>query len=327
MAAGESAGNGRPPAISIVICTYDRPDALVRCLESLRLQQVGHPFEIVVVDNHPQSAKTVSLYTAYPAVRWLQQPVAGLSRARNTGIRAALGEVIVTTDDDIVAPPDWLHLLTAPLFAGDPTLVATTGDCFALKVTTEAERLFEAYGGLRHGDTPAIFDKHFMRRSKISFPQLWRIGATANAAFRASLFQPDSTVGLFEERLGAGTPPGAWEDIYAFWRILSAGYRIAYVPAARLGHAHRETMPALQRQLEAYRRGEIAFLLMMLLRHGEVRALGQMFWWIPKWRFALLVQETARRLRGQRKFSFRMFWPETLAYFAGPWALWQSWRR
>jgi hypothetical protein len=49
-----------------------------------------------------------------------------------------------------------------------------------------------------------------------------------------------------------------------------------------------------------------------------------MLLWIPYWRLGLLNQELARRLRGTRLFSLRVFWQESLAYLAGPWAWWRS---
>lgn len=72
-----------------------------------------------------------------------------------------------------------------------------------------------------------------------------------------------------------------------FYRILRTGYVIQYLPEVRVLHAHRDTMPALTHQLQGYRRGETAFLLLVLARHGDLRALGQMFLWIPRWRTAL----------------------------------------
>ncbi len=307
------------PAISIVLCTYDRPASLARCLTSLLAQQIAHPFEILVVDNHPQSGLT----PRHPGVRWLEEPTPGLSHARNRGILAAQGAIIVTTDDDVVAPPDWLERLTRPLF--DSSVAAVTGNCLAARLETEAEALFEAYGGLRHGDTPADFDRAWLDTWRLTFPQLWRIGTTANAAFRASLFR-DPSIGLYDPRLGAGSPTGAWEDLYAFYRMLRAGHRIAYRPEACLRHFHRDTLDGLSRQLCGYRRGETAFLVLVLLRHGDLRALGQLCLWIPWWRAILLAQEAGRRLRGRRQFPFRLLAAETLAYLQGPWSLWRAHR-
>jgi O-antigen biosynthesis protein len=317
--------NSQPVEISVVVATYDRPEALARCLRSLVTQQTTRAFEIIVVDNHPQSRVTSTLIDQFPSVRWLEEVTQGLSMARNCGIRAAQGSVIVTTDDDVVASPQWMEILTRPLFESDHSPVATTGNCLPWKVETEAEALFEAYGGLRHGDHRADYDAGWMARWRICFPQLWRIGTTANSAFRASLFR-ESPVGLFETRLGAGTPAGAWEDLYCFYRILRAGHGISYIPEAHVLHAHREGTDGLARQLCNYRRGETAFLTLVLIQHRDWRTLGQVFLWIPWWRFTLVCGELLRRLSGSRKYSFTLFWMESMAYLAGPWSLWAAHR-
>ena len=305
------------PGISVVIATYDRPEALICCLDALALQQARRSFEIIVVDNHPQSGLTTPLMQRFPAIVWRQEITAGLARARNRGIESARGTVIVTTDDDVLPPSDWLQNLTAPLFEPDGP-AATTGNCLPLKLETEAEHLFEAYGGLQHGSEPACFDAAWMAQWRIGFPHLWRIGTTANAAFLASALR---RIGPFESRLGAGTPAGAWEDLYFYYQMILAGDRICYLPHAVLQHAHRTQMDQLTRQLCAYRRGETAFLSLVLQRHRDVRAIGQVLFWIPQWRLRVFLSELARRLQGKRKFPFRLLLKETLAYFEGPRAL------
>lgn len=314
------------PSVSVIVCTYDRPTALARCLDALLAQRTSFGFEVVVVDNHPQSGTTTALageYASQPVIRWFEEPMPGLSPARNKGIAAARGEIVAYADDDVLPPPEWLETLTAPLLHGAAEIVATTGNCLALKQTTPAEKLFEAYGGFRRGDQGRIFDAAWMRRWRICFPQVWRVGGSGNVAFRRRIFN-DPEVGQFEPRLGPGSPAGAWEDIYCFYRILRAGHQIQYLPEAQLLHAHREDMQGLTRQLTGYRRGETAFLLLVLTRHGDLRALGQMFLWIPRWRAALFIQELLRRAQGRREFSLRLLWAECLAYLSGPWAFWRS---
>ena len=56
------------------------------------------------------------------------------------------GEIVVATDDDVIAPPDWLEKLLAP-FVG-PEVMVVTGNILPWKLETSAQRLFEAYGGL-----------------------------------------------------------------------------------------------------------------------------------------------------------------------------------
>ena len=103
-----------PPA-SVIVCTQDRPDEIVPCAEALLAAGAD---EIVVVDNG--SGAPLGLPDGVKLVR---EPVAGLSRARNTGAEAATHDVLVYLDDDARPAPGWLeHLRDA--FADDAVMVA-----------------------------------------------------------------------------------------------------------------------------------------------------------------------------------------------------------
>ena len=97
---------------SIVIATYNRADELVRTLNSLRELQVTDAWEVIIVDNNsPDNTKEVVLRAAedFPVpLRYLHEPQQGRSAALNAGIKAAEGEIIATTDDDVRVEPDWL---------------------------------------------------------------------------------------------------------------------------------------------------------------------------------------------------------------------------
>ena len=153
-------------------------------------------------------------------------------------------------------------------------------------------------------------------RSNWWYVPLWQIGTTANAAFRAEVFENPS-VGMLEETLGAGTPAGSWEDLYLFYRMLGAGCRIRHEPAAWLLHRHRETMPELVKQIEAYHRGEICFCLLLLFRHRDLRALTHLLVWLPRYRVSLLVREIRNRFRGNPVIPFRLMLREMIAYARG----------
>jgi hypothetical protein len=103
----------RPPAeeapppkaspISIVVCTRDRPEELVRCLEALRAH-AAH--DVVVVDNAPSDDRTAALVTSFP-YRYVREPAPGLDRARTRGIAEARREIVAFTDDDCVPDSGW----------------------------------------------------------------------------------------------------------------------------------------------------------------------------------------------------------------------------
>ncbi|MBZ5602619.1 MAG: glycosyltransferase [Acidobacteriia bacterium] len=308
---------------SIVICTCNRAEALDRLLASILRQQSGLAFEIIVVDNHPASGSTAELKTKFPQVRWIEEPRSGVSFARNAGVRAATSEVVVFVDDDMEVSPGWLDAIVGPIFMQSCDVVL--GTVSPVRVESEAERLFEAYGAHGHQRSPARFDASWLRRRGWSLP-LWQVGGIGNSAIRRSLFD-DHRVGLFEEALGGGSPAGSWEDLYLLYRLLRADRIILREPAASVKHAHRDTMDALARQLCEYRRGEVCFCLLVLFRHRDPRALFHLWLWIPAWRANLFVAELGRRFRGQRLFPLRLMLREWSGYASGPVALIASMRR
>lgn len=305
------------PEISIVVPTCGRPEQLERCLLALFRQSSARKFEIVVADNAPRAGGVRELIERYPEVRLVVEGRKGISFARNAGVRAARGEILVFTDDDAEAAPDWLENLLRPFERTE--VAAVTGNTLPWKVETEAERLFEAYGGFSRGDAVREFGPSWLRSRRWWLP-LWQVGGTGNAAFRASVFH-DPAVGLLDERLGGGSPAGTWSDLYFFYRLLRAGYLIVYEPRAVVRHAHRESLAGLSRQLEAYRRGEVVCCLLLLGRHRDARAIPHLFLWIPYWRATQLAGELLRRMRGERRFHLRIMMREWLAYLQGPAAL------
>src|SRR5579884_1169719 len=96
------------PSCSVVVCTWDRGRWLERCLAALA--GLDHPsYEVVVVDNSQGDSPSQQLAGQFGA-RYVREPRAGLSRARNTGARAAWGEIVAFTDDDALPDPRWLSL-------------------------------------------------------------------------------------------------------------------------------------------------------------------------------------------------------------------------
>ena len=97
---------------SVVIATYNRAEELAKTLDSMSKLQVPDPWEVLIVDNNsPDNTKEVVLKAAesFPVpLHYLFEREQGRSAALNTGIRAAKGEIIATTDDDVRLEPDWL---------------------------------------------------------------------------------------------------------------------------------------------------------------------------------------------------------------------------
>jgi glycosyltransferase involved in cell wall biosynthesis len=96
--------------ISVVIPTYNEERNIERCLKALSEQTIPREdYEIIVVDGQ-SSDRTVEIAERY-ADRVIQQESKGVGGARNDGVRAARGDVIVTTDADCVPYEEWLEVV------------------------------------------------------------------------------------------------------------------------------------------------------------------------------------------------------------------------
>jgi GT2 family glycosyltransferase len=303
--------------VSINLATFDRPDDLRNCLRSLLAQVTSRRVEIIVVDNHPVSGLTPPVVAEFPGVKLVNEPRQGLAYARNAGFVASTGDIVIATDDDVTLPPDWLEKLLIPF--ARPDVMIVTGHVLPLQLETIEQQLFESYGGLGRGFYPFEANGNWFE----SFPRdavpTWRLGATANAAFRATMFtHPD--IGLMDEALGPGMPSGVGEDTYLFYKVLKAGYAIVYEPSAFVYHKHRSDRASLSRQLYGYSKGHIAYNLTTWLRDGDWRGIWRICIVFPLWYGKRILDW----LRGKSDYPLSLILLELSGNLAGPWSLWRS---
>lgn len=103
------------PSISVAICTYNRADRLYLALDALRHQTLAADrFEILVVDNAstdrtPEVCQEFA--SSLPHLRYVFEPVQGLSKARNTALQEVKSSYIAFLDDDAIPCPSWLASL------------------------------------------------------------------------------------------------------------------------------------------------------------------------------------------------------------------------
>ncbi len=97
--------------ISVILATYKRSDILEKTLFSfldLNIQKIT--WELIVVDNaiDKQTNIIVHKFGEKLPVSLLIEPQPGKNAALNTAIPYCKGHLLVFTDDDIIADPDWL---------------------------------------------------------------------------------------------------------------------------------------------------------------------------------------------------------------------------
>ena len=110
--------------LSVIVCAHNEGHYLAACLHSL-LAQSRLPDEILVINN-ASTDQTRAVAAQIPHVRVFDEPRKGLVVARETGRRAAVGDVLVYLDADCRAPLTWLARIEHR-FQRDPALIALSG--------------------------------------------------------------------------------------------------------------------------------------------------------------------------------------------------------
>jgi GT2 family glycosyltransferase len=241
-----------PIAATVVVTTCDRLPHLAVAVEALDRQTFGN-FEILVVENGPERGAR-SFCTAKD-IRYVHEPRIGLSRARNTAARAALGDIVAYIDDDAAPQADWLERLMAPFL--DPSIGVVTGTIQYMK----------ARGTSRAMSAEIDYETHSFRGATTISRKTPRwfctasfggIGDGSNMAFRRKLVEQGT---LFDERLGRGCRIDGGEEHVAFVRVLGDGHHIAHVPDAIVLHPFPADADARRARLQSDIRSSVAYVL------------------------------------------------------------------
>lgn len=256
-----------PGSVAVIIPTTGRVDVLERCLRSLA-QIDGPDFDVIVVDNRPDTGETLALVSRMalsdPRIRYVPEPRKGLSVARNRGLAEAQdAEFVAFTDDDAIVDPGWLFWLLAPF--AESSVTATTGMVLPLELETAAQKRFEQYAGFSKGADRRCYNLTAKRADDRLLYPYWggMFGSGNSMAFR----RHDLVMaGGFDTTLGAGSPTGGGEDIAAFSDAILRGGQLVYEPRSLCWHEHRRDEDALRTQLFNYGAGFTASLCRAALR-------------------------------------------------------------
>ena len=223
-------------AVSVVVPVRNRECIIEHCLRHLeqaclRAIRQTTGIEIVLVDDASEDA-SARLATDYPLAPPIRRHVVRLERrrgpaiARNAGVLAAAGDLVVFVDSDVLVVPEFIEAhLEAHRSAGRKALVV--GPVRTVASVEEAARR-----------PPG---------------RIWDISTnpldTANASVRKEHLM---TVGLFD----TGFDGFGWEDIDLGWRLLRLGLRRLRAPRAIAYHikppvrdsTHLERLLATERE-------------------------------------------------------------------------------
>ena len=107
------------PGVSIVVPAYNAEGTVGACLRALLAQEgVGEPYEVILVDDG-STDRTAEVAGGFgPRVSVIRQANRGAGAARNTGVAAARGEIVLFTDADCEPAPWWAAALVGAIGAG-----------------------------------------------------------------------------------------------------------------------------------------------------------------------------------------------------------------
>ncbi len=228
-----------PPAVSVIIPTYNRAATLAKVLDGLGAQGLPHrEFEIVVVDDGSTDATADAVRPRLdrpgPARRYLRQTNRGPAAARNAGLAASGGELIVFLGDDTVPRRDFLeqHLRYHREHNADGRLVVVGYTTWPADMRPTPFLRFVGEEG------PQFNYAHMTPGRPLSRGQFY----TSNLSFRRSLL--DGLDGPFDESFTAAM----WEDTDLAYRLAERGMVLHYHPAAVAYHDHPMTLAAFCRR-------------------------------------------------------------------------------
>lgn len=297
--------------ISAVVCTHNRAAYLRKALQSLIDQTLAQElYEIIVVDNGSEdnTKQVVSELSAVPSLRYLHEPVIGLSRARNTGWRHAEGVYVAYLDDDAVACPEWLATFLEVFETFEPTPGCVGGKCEPIWEAPRPDwlpdELLSRLSVFHWSDVPSILNE-----------QQWLSGC--NIAFPRELLR---LVGGFQETLDRqGTTLRAGGDTYLQQQLHSLGRCSVYHPGIVVGHHVSPSRLTKRWFREAAYWVGLSEAIMLHLDNGLSLALRARLavtmigWSLPRLFLMLIATNSATRFRRQCQVL------ETIGYVSGLW--------
>jgi glycosyltransferase involved in cell wall biosynthesis len=229
------------PLLSVVIATRDRSGMLPRVFKSLLDQKLDKDleFEVLLADNNSTDPTRQVVESFMPQFKnrlcYLLEPQQGKSFAVNRAIRESKGDILVFTDDDVVADPLWLQNIVDCF---------RQYDCDGLGGRILAEYTPRTPDWVRDNADilagPIVFYDLGKENKPYTKPMYEFLGA--NFAFKRTLFEQ---LGYFKTNIGPGQGT-LGEDTELVNRFLKGGKKLYYCGKALVWHPVEDSRSSLK---------------------------------------------------------------------------------
>jgi glycosyltransferase involved in cell wall biosynthesis len=278
--------------LTLIVCTRNRLPQLQAALGCILGLRCRVRWQLVVVDNGSgdgtwqwlQSLKSTTSFR----IDVVAEPAAGLSRARNAGLRHALGDIVAFTDDDCYPTESFLDDVLEAFSHGDigycggRVVLHDPADLPISLVTSTMQQIFPP--------------NTFIPAGAIS---------GANMAFNRALLD---IVGPFDVGLGAGSPTRSAEDTDFLFRSSWCGFTGIYIPTLSVRHHHlRRSSKDLISIYTAYDMGRGAYYIKHLCKQQTRLLMLKNWYWRSDVRSKTGRQRLLRELWGATIYLWRRF--------------------
>jgi cellulose synthase/poly-beta-1,6-N-acetylglucosamine synthase-like glycosyltransferase len=203
--------DSEPPTVSIIVPAFNSEVTIGRCLRALHNQTYPQDrYEIIVVDD-ASTDKTAEI-ASKAGVLVVAEGKLGKSGVRNLGAQRATGEIILFTDSDCEPIPNWIELMVAPFIEVD---VAGVKGAYWSQQTDLVARFTQIEVEERY--------RRMAQQESINFIDTYAAG------YRREIFLANNG---FDETLPED------EDQDLSFRLARQGYKMVFVPQARVFHQH-----------------------------------------------------------------------------------------
>jgi len=202
------------PEYSIIVPAYQAEDEVGDCVRALNRQTVPRGcYEIIVADDG-STDDTAAIAGEAGADRVLILAHQGPAAARNAGVDAAAGKIVLFTDSDCEPSPEWLERMVSPF--SDPHVMGTKGT-YQTRQRQLVARLVQLEFEIRYA--------RMARMARIDFVDGYAAAYRRDLLLRYGGYDPTYPI------------PSA-EDVDFSFRVARAGHWLVFVPEAWVWHHH-----------------------------------------------------------------------------------------
>jgi GT2 family glycosyltransferase len=227
------------PRVGIVVLNWNQPTDTLACLESLR--HVSYPaYQVILVDNGSTDGSPALVRERHPDVTLIQNPTnLGFAGGNNVGIARALrdeADYVMLLNNDTELAPEMLRTLV-DVAEGDPTIGVVGPKIYYYD---EASVIWSAGGGVDklgqpwHYQADQVDDGSRQHNEDVDY-----VTGCAILVKRGVI----DAIGALDERFFIYFEETEWCA-----RARRAGYRVVYVPSARMWHKIQPTARPLSRR-------------------------------------------------------------------------------